>query len=266
MSEFYTEYKYRQGTSGWFYERSKLKLTGSDAGVVSGHSKYKSPEELLNEKINGYKTPLNKFMEHGMKMEPVAREWYSRKHNIEIEETGLLVPHFNNKIGGSTDGLVKTKYCKGCDPMSLDFCDIRTCQKCSGKGMIEIKCPNRMYNLEPSPENPAGMPWYHYDQIQFYLAITKRDWCDYIVYTVNGVNGVNGANEANGGIKNNGDPSVNSVQSVQSNESVHVIEKRITRNDQYWDLVMYPKILNYISDLERREKIKASKNGSMSKN
>lgn len=179
MSKTYIEYKYEQKSPEWILERSKLKLTGSNVAAAVGHCPYKKPEDLINPKP----VVINKFMQHGMDTEPLVRKWYSQRFNVEVKETGIIVPLWNRDIGGSLDGLV------------------------GEDGIIEIKCPFKMY-----PTDGLGLPLYHYDQIQFYLAITDRKWCDYIVYT----------------------------------DKYYL--KRILRNHKYWDQFLYPEILKFLKN------------------
>jgi putative phage-type endonuclease len=193
----YQEILEKQGTPGWLDARKRLKVTGSVAGTVVGHCPFKTPERFLYEYKNDIKTITNDAMLHGQMMEPMVREWYANKHSVTVRESGLIIPDFDKEIGGSLDGFV------------------------GEDGIIEIKCPKRMYDMEVSDVNPAGMPLYHYDQIQFYLMITGRKWCDYIVCVAENNTLVGGT----------------------------VAEKRVLVNKAYWDTILYPGILKFKSML-----------------
>jgi len=136
----------------WFLARERLLVTGSDAAVIMGHG-YIDTEELITRKLNKKKGETNFHMSRGIENEPKAREWYCKEYNVTTRETGIIIPTWNRSIGGSLDGLV------------------------GDDGMIEIKCPYHFPAL-----NDHGVKSDHYDQIQFYLMITGRKWCDYIIY------------------------------------------------------------------------------------
>jgi YqaJ-like viral recombinase domain len=255
----YFEFKVEQGSNDWFKIRNKLWLTGSNVGSAVGHCKYKSPEELMDEivrqRLGEKKPPPNAAMLHGTLNEPIVREWYCQQNNITLVrndqptetsvetpiettvetpiettveppietlvapivegsikeiyceqnnvkmiETGVIIPRWNTDIGGSVDGLV------------------------GDEGMIEIKCPQRMYlslidqtsDYLSEEEKKVGMPMYHFDQIQFYLNVLERKWCDYVV-------------------RCGGD----------------TIIKRVLRNQVYWNGFLYPKILKFVEDTKK---------------
>lgn len=203
MIHLYTEIKTVQGSGDWHYNRNKLWLTGSNVGTAVGHCPFKNStrakllEELVNIRRGGKKTAPNAYMVHGTRTEPTARKWYETKTGKVVRETGILIPSWDPEIGGSLDGLV------------------------DDDGIIEIKCPKKMYDVMIDPgfgndlERIVGVPLYHYDQIQFYLAVTQRKWCDYIVYTT---------------------------------EQVGC--KRILRNEGYFTSFLYPEIRRFIKDLK----------------
>ena len=71
--------------------------------------------------------------------------------------------------------------------------------ECCGSGLLEVKCPysirhtkptkdNINYILRDDVENTYRLKKDHdyFAQIQGQLAITKRKWCDFFVYTVHG--------------------------------------------------------------------------------
>ena len=191
----YKEYVCKQGSEDWHRCRNGLLLTGSNIGTALGHNPWKSRNAFLIDTFRNIPVIMNKAMEHGQKYEPVARKWYYEQFGLEVSESGILIPDWDLEIGGSVDGLVD---------VSPD-----------GPGMIEIKCPQKMYSFLVTEKDPMGMPMYHFDQIQFYLRVTERNWCDYVVWTP---------------------------------DSVKV--KRVLRNQKYWDFIMYPGIRKFIDDLK----------------
>jgi hypothetical protein len=149
-----------QRTPAWFSARAK-RLTASRFGEAVGHCpRYGGPEEVRREmQDNAYRKEKQQnkpqwqkdAMQYGIDNEPVARRWYERHYNKSVQETGFAVPKFDERIGGSPDGLV------------------------GDKGLLEIKCPKKMY---------SEIPKAHFDQIQGCLSIFDRSWCDYVVYCI----------------------------------------------------------------------------------
>lgn len=126
-------------------------------------------EVILKPKSVHYQTPPNQAMIHGTEMEPIARQWYQEETGNQVEEVGIAIPKWDLRLGASSDGLV------------------------GDDGMIEIKCPLRMYDAirtyfylkDRGREGPNPVSPPHYAQIQMNLAVLDRDWCDYVVYTDN---------------------------------------------------------------------------------
>lgn len=191
----YSEVICKQGTDEWHLARNQLLLTGSNMGTVLSNNPYKSRNEFLIDTFLCKKTILNKAMLHGQEHESIAREWYHQKYGREVRESGILIPDWNPEIGGSLDGFVEDE---------------------TGPGIIEIKCPQKMYDFTLTEKNPMGMPMYHFDQIQFYLRVTERNWCDYVVWT-----------------------------------EKEIKVKRILRNNAYWEKIMYPLIKEFLIDLKK---------------
>jgi hypothetical protein len=111
--------------------------------------------ELLAEYLLGQ--PLDwgssGFMERGTEMEPEARKWYEFTYDVEVETVGF-VTRDDGLVGGSPDGLA------GAD------------------GVLEIKCPGALkhvqYMLGTHPD--------HRGQVQGYMKLTDRSWCDILSY------------------------------------------------------------------------------------
>lgn len=79
-------------------------------------------------------------------------------------------------------------------------------------GCIEIKSPVRVWK---ELVNDGVVKGEHYAQMQMAMIICERPWCDYVVYS--------------------------------ELENVY-FEKRITRNDEYWDTELYPAIKQAIKE------------------
>jgi putative phage-type endonuclease len=141
-----------QGTEIWEKQRLK-RVTGARVHASTGKSRFSTKRELAEEILGRRKIEQNDFMKHGVLTEPEARRWYERKYKKKVTQLGLAVPKWDLRLGASVDG---------------DLED----------GMIEIKCPMKMYecaktdNIFPS----------HYDQMQLCMVVLDKEWCDYVVY------------------------------------------------------------------------------------
>lgn len=177
--EHYWISKNPQGTDEWLKDRVG-RITMSKLGAVVGHSNF--PRELnKQERIDRAASTIagvfkEEFdqrsidnMSHGTNTEPLARDWYSETYNCKVEEYGLVVPKWNKFFGASVDG-------------------------CTKDGIIEIKCPKRMYRLltEHTESVNRGTKYpdnyydhifkSHLDQMMGGMAVLNKKYCDYIVF------------------------------------------------------------------------------------
>lgn len=205
---------------------NNIRVTCSNFGTAAGHSSFKTPDDLADEMV-GFKEPKitaesKRVMDIGIAMEPVARNYYSSKYNVEVRELGLAVPKWDHEIGGSVDGEV-VEYSRGTEVLN---------------GMIEIKCPEKFYKplklytakiSQGLKINDYNHIWpTHYDQMQGCMAICKKQWCDYVVFS-------------------------------KPEDTVFV--QRIPFNAQYWNNDLYPKIRKFI-DTKLKPRVKAKFNVS----
>jgi len=139
-------------------------ITGSRIiDIMPGRSGYKAARaNYMAEKVTEILTgePIQSFtsaaMEWGTETEPLARMAYEQYTGNDVEEVGFLAHPQIEKLGGSPDGLVEYD------------------------GMIEIKCPNTATHID-TLLNRKIKPDYIY-QMQTYLAVTNRKWCDFVSY------------------------------------------------------------------------------------
>lgn len=114
--------------------------------------------QLIAERLTGQpaETYTNAAMIHGTETEPEARDAYSFYHGVTVEQIAF-VPHPKiDQAGASPDGLV------GAD------------------GLVEIKAPNTATHLETLLGQ--AVPAKYIDQMQFQMACTGRQWCDFVSY------------------------------------------------------------------------------------
>ena len=123
----------------------------------------------------------NDATDWGTKSEKKAQKAYLERVKDEhtdfcVKDTGLHIDHEAPYLGASPDGLVDCK--------------------CHGQGLLEIKCPSKhRSNLKnyfkdkkcPIEETAQKMKPTHeyYYQVQMQMMVTKRDYCDFFVWSKN---------------------------------------------------------------------------------
>ncbi len=157
----------RQQTSEWFQARSGCATGSHGADILSflksgkGETKQRADYraqivcEILTgqPQMDGYLSP---FMEWGIEQEPRARTAYELRKGAMVEETGFEKHATIPRMGGSPDGLVDLQ------------------------GIIEIKCPKTATHIGWMLD--AAVPAEHEPQMSFYLAVTGREWCDFVSF------------------------------------------------------------------------------------
>ena len=149
------------GSPEWFRARGGLPsasqfdriLTPKTRKPAAGRSTYRA--ELLAEYLLGQ--PLDSgssgWMERGVEMEEEARRWYAMERDVDVTRAGLVLRD-DGLVVGSPDGLV------------------------GEDGVVEIKCPSAAqhmrYRLGEEPD--------YLGQVQGYLYLTGRQWCDFLSY------------------------------------------------------------------------------------
>jgi hypothetical protein len=163
-----------QGTEEWKQLRQG-RITMSNLSACTGRSMYKTEHEEISDIIcNITKIESNAYMEHGVKMEPIIRDWYSKTILSPIKEVGLAVWKKDPRFGGSLDG------------------EIMLDNETTEEG-IEIKAPRKMYwkLVEYIEAKKKGYTFYpghhehvfnsHYDQMTGNAIITNKKAMHYIV-------------------------------------------------------------------------------------
>jgi len=153
-------FKTTTSTSAGMAGRSTFKTVLEQAAIISGNEEFFDEESI-------------KLMNHGKKFESKARNWYANKTGYNIIERGLCVPHWDFRLGASVDGDIENT-----------------------DGIIEIKCPSKMYAPLQQYIDQVGIGWKppknyyehiypsHFDQMQQGMKILGKKWCEYIVYSV----------------------------------------------------------------------------------
>lgn len=153
-----------QGSPEWFAARMGKVTASRIADVCArtktgwGASRKNYMAELVAERLTGVKMEgfTNAAMQWGTDIEPEARSAYQFEVGIRVAETGF-VPHPSiAETGASPDGLV------------------------GDDGLVEIKCPNTATHIETLLG--GTLPDKYFLQIQWQMACTGRQWCDFASY------------------------------------------------------------------------------------
>lgn len=156
-----------QGSDAWFLLKlgkvsgsrfSELLTEGRSGNESLTRKKYKNElirERLTSKRIQSYKTPL---MARGIELEPLARAFYEHKYQVMVEQIAFVDHPTIPMAGCSPDGLVGTD------------------------GLLEIKCPSPENHLGHLLENGKDLIKTYYDQVQWQLVCTQRQWCDLVSF------------------------------------------------------------------------------------
>lgn len=149
----------KQGTDEWFAARVGMVTASRIADVLGSKARRKKyAEQLALETIQGYRVvqPANEFMVWGTETEPEARSLYEAKTGSFVDLEGFVIHPAIKRAGASPDGLV------------------------GAAGLIEIKCPSSKTHLGYLKAGVA--PRKYIPQMQWQMACTGRDWCDFFSY------------------------------------------------------------------------------------
>lgn len=126
-------------------------------GYGAGRKNYMA--ELVAERLTGThaESYTNAAMQWGTDMEPAARAAYEFYRDVTVAEAGFEPHPSIAETGASPDGLV------GAD------------------GLVEIKCPNTATHIETLLD-VSSIPQRYVLQMQWQLACTGRQWCDFASY------------------------------------------------------------------------------------
>jgi putative phage-type endonuclease len=153
-----------QRTEEWFAARLG-KVTASKVADVIAKTKtgYSTSRDnymaqLVVERLTFTKQEsyTNAAMQWGTDTEPFARAAYEATQGVMVEEVGFVRHPSIEWAGASPDGLV------------------------GDDGLVEIKCPESKGMLETLLTKKV--PGKYFTQMQFQMACTGRNWCDYAVF------------------------------------------------------------------------------------
>lgn len=150
-----------QGSMEWMVARVGLTTASRFDRIITPKTRKPSGSrpllraELLAEWLMGQ--PLdwgtNAYVERGTDLEAEARNYYALQYDADVQQVGFVLRD-DGLVGGSPDGLLGLH------------------------GVLEIKCPMAVqhvrYMLGEDPD--------YIGQVQGYLYLTGRDWCDVLSY------------------------------------------------------------------------------------
>jgi len=154
-----------QGSDEWFAARlgkvTASRIADMMATIRSGApaaSRANYEAELIAERLTGQRAEgyTNAAMQHGVETEPEARADYEFCTNQIVQEVGFIPHPVIEMAGASPDGLV------------------------GDNGLIEIKCPNTAKHLDTLLTGKVEGKYIK--QMQFQMACTGREWCDFVSY------------------------------------------------------------------------------------
>ena len=155
---------HEQGSQEWLQDRCG-KVTASRiadlmARTKSGYSASRAnyASQLICERLTGCVAPsfTNAAMIHGTETEPEARRAYEFYIDRDVVQVGFM-PHPSIEMAGaSPDGLI------------------------GDDGLLELKCPNSATHIETLLG--GVIPDKYVKQMQFQMACTGRQWCDFASY------------------------------------------------------------------------------------
>ena len=153
-----------QGSADWFAERLGKVTASRVADVIAktktgwGASRANYMAQLVAERLTGTvaESFTNAAMQWGTDMEPEARATYEFFTNTTVEPASFVRHPTIGDTGASPDGYVGTE------------------------GLVEIKCPITATHIETLLSGSVAGKYV--TQIQWQLACTKRQWCDYVSF------------------------------------------------------------------------------------
>lgn len=129
------------------------RITASTAAACLGHCPHTSRQKAYRMIVGTEAEKENSFMTWGKENEDKARTAYECVSGAFVARTGFWVHPEFDWLGASPDGLV------------------------NGAGLVELKCPAKL---------PEAVPLHHRIQCLIQLAVTGRQWCDYLAWTTEG--------------------------------------------------------------------------------
>lgn len=153
-----------QRSPEWFAARLGKATASRVSDIIArtksgwGASRANYAAELVAERLTG--TPTERFsnaaMQWGTDCEPEARLAFCFRQDVDVMEVGFVDHPTLAMSGASPDGLI------------------------DADGLLELKCPNTSTHI--GTLLGQSVPSKYISQIQWQLACTDRQWCDFASY------------------------------------------------------------------------------------
>jgi putative phage-type endonuclease len=155
---------HEQGSQEWLLERCGKVTASRIADLMAktktgwGASRANYASQLICERLTGcvQASFTNAAMIHGTETEPEARRAYEFFVDRDVQQVGFIPHPTIQMAGASPDGLV------------------------GEDGLLELKCPNTATHIETLLL--GQIPDKYMKQMQFQMACTGRQWCDFASY------------------------------------------------------------------------------------
>jgi len=154
-----------QRSPEWFAARCGKATASRVADIVArtktggwGASRANYAAQLVAERLTGVpaETFTNAAMQWGCDTEAEARRAYCFRQDVDVMEVGFVDHPRIGMSGASPDGLI------------------------GEDGLLELKCPNTSTHIATLLGQSVPAKYLH--QIQWQLACSGRDWCDFASY------------------------------------------------------------------------------------
>ena len=178
-----------QSVNDEWYKAREHRITASVFGDVLSRKPSTKPDVLVTRIIRKGRDLDTPALRYGREMEEVALQAYTSKMNgnghpgLSVERCGFFISLAHPFLGGSPDAIIN-------DPTFPDPI-----------GFAEVKCTFKYRSLTPEeastkPDfccaNDDGQPRLkkkhkYFAQVQGQMAIGRKQWCDFIIYTEKGL-------------------------------------------------------------------------------
>lgn len=182
-SEYLVQSTCLQSQSKTWFEHRKGRLTASRFRAICHTSVIKPAESLVKQILQQAPPPKGAALAWGLQNESKAKQQYevtmkAVHSSFQVKDTGLHVNTAYPYLGASPDGLVSCS--------------------CCGAGLLEIKCPYSVRNLNSTSasylcssstnsEYRLSRTHEYYYQVQGQMGITDRPYCDFVCWTLKGI-------------------------------------------------------------------------------
>lgn len=153
-----------QRSDAWYQERLGCATASRVSDIIArtksgwGASRSNYAAQLVVERLTmqPQENYVNSAMQHGIVAEPLAKIAYEFMYSTTIMDVGFIRHPSIVMSGASPDGLI------------------------NDDGLIEVKCPSSATHIETLLG--GSVPGKYVAQIQFQMACTGRQWCDFVSF------------------------------------------------------------------------------------